>query len=521
MRRLLFLALFAAVARCFAQESSSPPRPEIQEYTVDPQLRFQPVALQPQDGSKAVAAELGRLTVLENRSRPGGATIELAFVRLKSTAARPGPPVIWLAGGPGGSGIEDARGPLLALLRDVAEFADVIALDQRGMGLSRPRLDCPGRLDLPLDKPMDAGLVLAAFRQSAGECRAHWAARGVDLASYNTNESARDIDDLRRALGAPKVSLLAGSYGTHLAFATIRLFESSIDRAVLFGVSGPDHMERLPGDYQEVLVQIDRMVKRTLPLAAVMPSFLGTVRTVMEKLEREPRQVEGIDRATGEVRTVTVGKFDLLCLTRNLLASRDQIARLPGIYLAMVRGDFRELANSSLSSRRSAAPPAVDFTMRCASGASAARRAKVGLQSKDALLGGMADFPIPAVCDEWGVPDLGPDFRAPVVSNVPVLFVSGTLDAHTPADNAKEVLAGFPNGRHLLVQDGAHGLLGFSLPKGRKLSAKFLRGESVSAGRLSTPPFGFVVPGLGRDSAIAAELGRSLRTVPSYRSGPY
>ncbi|HZI66253.1 MAG TPA: alpha/beta fold hydrolase, partial [Thermoanaerobaculia bacterium] len=518
MRRPFFLA-FLAAARCLAQDSVPAPRSKIQESTIHTKLRFQPVMLIPTDGSKPVAAELGRLTVLENRSRPDGATIELAFVRLRTSAARPGPPVVWLAGGPGGSGTEDAQGPLLPLLREIAEFADVIALDQRGMGLSRPRLECPGRLDLPLDRPMERNLVLGAFRQSASECRAHWSARGVDLASYNTNESARDVDDLRRALGVSKVSLLAGSYGTHLALAAIRLFEASIERAVLFGVSGPDHMERLPGDYQEVLEQIDRKVKRTPLLAAVIPTFLGTVRAVLERLERNPERVEGVDRTTGEVRTVTVGKFDLQCLTRNHLASREQIARLPGIYLAMARGDFRELANNSVSSRRGAAPPAVDFTMRCASGASPARREKVRLQSKDALLGGMADFPIPDVCDAWGVPDLGPDFRAPLRSNVPVLFVSGTLDAHTPPANAKEVLAGFPNGRHLLVEDGAHGLLGFSLPKGRKLSAKFLRGESVSAARLSTPPFGFFVPGLGRDAAIAAEFGRSMRTLPSYRSG--
>lgn len=525
MRRLLSFALFAAVAPCLAQDSLPAPRAEIQEYTIDPKppgaLAFKPITLHPNDGSKSVAAELGRLTVLENRSRPAGATIDLAFVRLKTAAARPGPPVVWLAGGPGGSGTEDAQGPLLPLLLEIAEFSDVIALDQRGMGLSQPRLDCPGRLDLPLDRPMEPGLVLVAFRQSAAECRAYWTARGVDLGSYNTNESARDVEDLRQALGAPKVSLLAGSYGTHLAFATIRRFEGSIERAVLFGISGPDHMERLPGDYQVVLGQIDRMAKRTPLLAMVMPSFLGTVRAVMTKLERDPERVEGMDRTTGERRTVTIGKFDLQCFTRNLLASRDQIARLPGLYLAMARGDFRELANSSLTSRRGSAPPAVDFTMRCASGASEARREKVRLQAKSSLLGGLADFPIPDVCSAWEVPDLGDEFRAPLSSKVPVLFVSGTLDAHTPAGNAKEVLAGFPNGRHLVVQDGAHGLLGFSLPKGRKLSARFLRGESVSASRLATPPLGFLVPGLGRDAAIAAEFGRSIRAVPAYRSGPY
>ena len=508
-RLMPMLVVVFASTRLFAQ-SADPPK-------VPPgQLRFEPVTLSPRDLSPPVAAEIGRLTVLENRSRPDGATIELAFVRFKTKSSRPGTPVVWLAGGPGGSGILDAEGPILPLFQSIAEHSDVIALDQRGMGRSRPRLECPGSFDLPLDRPMERGLVLAAFREKAEQCRNHWRDRGVDLASYTTVESARDIEDLRRALGVPRVSLLAGSYGTHLALATIRMFESSIERAVLFGVQGPDHMERLPGDYQEVLERIDQMVKRTPLLVQRMPSFLGAVQTVMAKLAAEPVRVDAVDPANGEHRIVTIGKFDLQCYTRNMLASRDQIARLPGIYLAMLKGDFHELASSSLTGRRSAAPPAVDFTMRCASGGSAQRRARVAEQSASSLLGEAADFPIPEVCDAWGVPDLGVDFRSPVTSKVPVLFFSGSLDAHTPASNAREVLAGFSNGRHVMVEGGAHCLLGFSLPKGRKLATKFLRGDSVSTARLSTPAFGFNVPGLARDAAIAAEFGRTLQAPAGY-----
>ncbi|HEY3171216.1 MAG TPA: alpha/beta fold hydrolase [Thermoanaerobaculia bacterium] len=509
MRRSVFLGLGLAAAICSAQElppaSAAPGR-----------IRSTPYVIQPRDGSPRISAELGRLTVLENHARPSGPSIELAFLRIRTAAPRPGPPVVWLAGGPGSSGTLDAEGPILPLFREIAEFADVIALDQRGMGRSQPRLDCPGRFDLPLDRPMERDLVLTAFREHAKECRAFWTSRGIDLASYNTNESARDLEDLRKALGVPKLSLLAGSYGTHLALATIRLFESSIDRAVLFGVQGPDHMERLPKDFQDVLVHIDQLVKRTPLLAARMPSFLGVVQIVLQKLERDPQRVEGVDPATGEKRLVTVGKFDLQCFTRNLLSSRDQISRLPGLYLAMLTGDFHELATSSLASRHSASPPAVDFTMRCASGASPARREKVRSQSSETLLGIAADFPMPDVCDAWGVPELGPDFRAPVSSTVPVLFVSGTLDAHTPPSNAKEVLAGFPNGRHLLVEGGAHCLLAFGLPKGRKIAAKFLKGDSISIARLSSPPFGFRVPGFAREPAIASGFGQALRTPEAY-----
>jgi hypothetical protein len=154
--------------------------------------------------------------------------------------------------------------------------------------------------------------------------------------------------------------------------------------------------------------------------------------------------------------------------------------------------------------------------MRCASGGSPARRATVRGQVDSTLLGDVTDFPIPDICEAWGVPDLGEDFRSPISSKVPVLFFSGTLDAHTPASNAREVLAGFANGRHVLVDGGAHCLLGFSLPKGRKIAAKFLRGDSVSTARLSTPSFGFRVPGLAQEAAIAAEFGRSLKAPPGY-----
>ena len=513
MRRSVFLALGFAAAVGFAQES-------LPASAVSERIRLTPQTIQPRDGSPPVAAELGWLTVPENHARPSGPAIELAFLRIRTAAPRPGAPVVWLAGGPGGSGTLDAEGPILPLFLEIAQSADVIALDQRGMGRSQPRLDCPGRFDLPLDRPMERDLVLAAFREHASKCREFWTRRGVDLASYNTNESARDLEDLRRALGVPKLSLLAGSYGTHLALATIRLFESSVDRAVLFGVQGPDHMERMPRDFQEVLAKLDQLVKRTPLLAARMPSFLGAVQIVLQNLDREPERVEGVDAATGKRRMVTVGKFDLQCFTRNLLSSRDQISRLPGLYLAMLKGDFQELASSSLTSRHSASPPAIDFTMRCASGASAARREKVRFQSSETLLGVAADFPMPDVCDAWGIADLGPDFRAPVSSTVPVLFVSGTLDAHTPPSNAREVLAGFPNGRHVVVEGGAHCLLGFGLPKGRKLTARFLQGDSVSTARLSTPAVGFRIPGLAREAAITAEFGRELGRPKGYPGFP-
>ena len=43
-----------------------------------------------------------RLTVPEDRRKPDGRKIELAYALLKSTAAKPGSPIVYLDGGPGG-----------------------------------------------------------------------------------------------------------------------------------------------------------------------------------------------------------------------------------------------------------------------------------------------------------------------------------------------------------------------------------------------------------------------------------
>ncbi|MGH2602087.1 MAG: hypothetical protein ACRDJ9_22205, partial [Dehalococcoidia bacterium] len=117
-------------------------------------LTLTPYVLKTTDDSERVPAELGRLLVPENRRNPGSRLIELAFARLRSIGERPGPPIIFLAGGPGGSGIESARWPQrFPWFMALRVAGDVILLDQRGIGLSNPRLDNPVRRESPSEQP--------------------------------------------------------------------------------------------------------------------------------------------------------------------------------------------------------------------------------------------------------------------------------------------------------------------------------------------------------------------------------
>jgi len=126
--------------------------------------------------------------------------------------------------------------------------------------------------------------------------------------------------------------------------------------------------------------------------------------------------------------------------------------------------------------------------MDCASGASPERLARIGREADQTLLGGWIDFPFLQICDSWPHRDLGPAFRAPVRTDVPTLFISGTLDGRTPPTNAEEVRAGFTNSAHLVLVGAAHDNdLFLSSPRIRQVMIEFLSGHQPSTTRIDVP----------------------------------
>jgi len=212
-----------------------------------PLIKFEPTTVDV-DGVGKVPAELGRFSVLEDRSKPQGRRIELVLARLRSTAATPGAPIVYLDGGPGGSGIGIARVPDYYRLFDAMRAAgDVILLSQRGTGFSAPRLACRGDgTPAPLDLFRSADRMAEVLGPRSVACAAELRAKGIDLSAYTTVASADDLEDLRLALGVPKISLFGFRYGTHLGLAAARRHPGSIERLILAGTEGPDHSQKLP-----------------------------------------------------------------------------------------------------------------------------------------------------------------------------------------------------------------------------------------------------------------------------------
>ena len=444
-------------------------------------LTLRPYVFQTLD-KQTVDAEFGRLLVPENRRNPQSRLIELVFVRFKSTSPTPGSPIVYLAGGPGGSGIGAARTARFPLFMAMREFGDVVALDQRGEGDSVPNTFCRETYSLPLDQPLTRDAALRIVRERSRACADDWRGRGVDLSGYTTSESADDLETLRVALGAKKLSLWGISYGTHLALATIKRHESSIDRAILAGVEGLDDTLKSPAEVQQHLGEIARLVRADPALNREIPDFLGLMRAVLDRLDKEPVTVHVADPKTQQDRTVVINRYVMQLLTASAVGT-DAITFFPRLYHAASNGDFwnRAPVGDPLGFEHRLRDGVHDgLRVRRVTGAAAADCAR----SAGTLLGNAADIVFPEVCDAWGSPDLGPGFRAPVRSAVPVLFISGTLDGRTPAGGAEAARRGFPTSVHLIIEGAWHGNpLFLSSPGIKDVMAAFMRGASVSTTR--------------------------------------
>lgn len=455
-------------------------------------LIIKPYVFENGKGEK-VDAELGILLVPENRSDPQSNLIELAFVRFKSTSKNPEPPIVYLAGGPGGSGTGTAAGSRFPLFMALREVSDVIAFDQRGTGMSKPNLTCLQRFDLPLDVVPSRESVLRVLRERSADCAYYWHnIQRVDLNGYNTNESADDLEDLRKALGVKQISLWSISYGTHLTFAAIRRHPLSIHRAILAGTEGPDHTYKLPGNIQTHLADLAAVIKADPVVGKEIPDFLGLMKSVFDRLEKEPAVVEINDPQTKQKVKVTVNKFVMQFLTANNIGT-GVTASFPMAFYAASKGDYSFAAQAWLNQSRGGIGSAMSYMMDCASGITAARREKIKSQAKETLLEELSNFPFPDVCEEWKAPDLGDTFRSPVRSNVPVLFISGTLDARTPVSNAEEYRVGFPTSTHLIIEGAVHSdPLFLSSPKIKDVMLEFMKGLPVTTTKITLPAMGFM-----------------------------
>jgi pimeloyl-ACP methyl ester carboxylesterase len=189
-------------------------------------------------------AECGFLAVPLDYAHPSGTKIHLAVSRIKHTTTDPAKyqgVMLVNPGGPGGSGY--ALSALGSLVPDRAGLAyDWIGFDPRGVGASKPALTCNSKYEgynRPGYVPTTAALENVWRVRAKAYAQACAKAGGALLDHIKTTDTVQDMDTIRRALGADKISFYGFSYGTYLGQVYATLHPDRVHRMVLDGVVDP------------------------------------------------------------------------------------------------------------------------------------------------------------------------------------------------------------------------------------------------------------------------------------------
>ena len=402
----------------------------------------------------ASAAQCGTIKVPEDRTNPGSRRIPIAIAVLPANTLSPKPdPLFMLAGGPGQSAA--AVVPVAAALSGVRRDRDIVLVDPRGTGKSAP-LNCVALAPRdPLDELVDTDVARAVSR-----CLAELKSQdNADVAQYTTSAFVADLDAVRDALGYERINLWGGSYGTRVAQEYMRRYPQRVRTAVLDGVAPPDlriSLDIWPAR-EAALAKVIAVCAEDAACKRAYPDLNATLAAIRKELVAEP-YVSVIDPRTGIPRGVTL-TFDMVVgALQALVYAPDFASLIPPLLSRAEAGDFAPLAAATLlvTDRVSESMNlALYYAVTCAEDASRisaadAKRVLAALRAPT-----LAERNL-AACDGWPRPALPADFHAPLISETPVLILSGGLDPVTPPANGKRVAETLPNSRHVIAAGYGH-----------------------------------------------------------------
>ena len=403
-------------------------------------------------------AQCGTLRRPLDPAAPQGVQIDLHFAVLPALARNKKPdPVFFFAGGPGQSAMSLA-GPVSRLVARLGNRRDVVLIDQRGTGKTAP-LKCEE--DRPT-QPLAEGVDPVRQLQRLQACRvALEKLPHGDLRQYTTTIAMQDADAVRQALGAEKVNLVGGSYGTRAALEYMRQFPAAVRRVVIDGVAPPDMV--LPASFStDTQAAFDGLLaacEADATCAARYPALRRDWRTLLASL---PREISLLHPVTAQPEKLTLSRDTLLNMVRGPLYVPSLTAALPLALGEATRGRFEPLAGlaSAFSGggRSGAISPGMHFSVVCAE--DAPRLAQASDQPGADFGSGFADL-YRKVCADWPRGAVPVAFYTLPKAPAATLVLSGGMDPATPPRHGERVAAALgAKARHVVVAHAGHGVLG-------------------------------------------------------------
>ncbi len=414
----------------------------------------------------------GMLRVPENPAIIGGRQIKVAVAIFQTPSAnRQSNPVVFLQGGPGGAIVHDLGSAISRLdAPTIMGDHDLILIDQRGTGLSKPALNCPG-VDAALAKALQQNA--SAKQQTAMEslaiqaCRARLSARGIDLSAYNTVNDAADIADLRAALNLPPLDLYGVSYGTRVALAVMQYVPSDIHSAVLDSI-----LTRQYNIFTDAIVaearafnQLFTGCEQAPKCHAKYPHLKRTFDTLLKHLNAHPLRFRAQVAGSKETYNVQLNGDAFAEYVRSAMYDTPLISSLPKIIAIIARGvhlGFGKVYNHAKAAAGSNALGTYE-SVTCAEDAQFAtlqsiQASVLGLPKAIRTYTAKQQRGQLALCKLWNVapavqpqPQLG-------WTDIPTLLLGGQYDPITPPANVSATQALLPHSYGFVFPNSGHGV---------------------------------------------------------------
>lgn len=399
--------------------------------------------------------------VPENRADPHGRKIGLKLAVVRSDAAQADQDiVVLLAGGPGEAATASWQ-PVAPAFADLLKHHHVLLLDQRGTGGSNP-LSCKADVDAPDDNAGDADAALdpGKIRQQVAACLVE-VEKKADPRYYTTTVAAEDLEDVRRALGAPPFDLVGVSYGTRMAQQYLMRHPDGVRSMVL---DSPVPNQQVLG--QDFAVNLDQALRKDFAACTATPSCrqrfgdpMQTLYALRDALRANPHKVTFRDPQSYATVERTLGEYSLASVVRMFAYAPETAALLPLSIDAAAHGDVgpllgqAKLLSTDLSGDMN---NGMQMSVTCSEDADLLQERP---QDENTILGNRLVRAIKAECSVWPHGTRPADFHAPLQSDVPTLILSGELDPVTPPSYGAQILAGLGDARQLVLAGQGHGVM--------------------------------------------------------------
>jgi pimeloyl-ACP methyl ester carboxylesterase len=467
-----------------------------------------------------VEAECARVRVPLDRSGSVKGSVSLRVARFEEPSRRP--VLLYLSGGPGGAGVREF-GDVLFELGGLGRDYQLVSYDQRGTGASG-LLRCPA---LERDPRL----------RSPGAAAACAAKLGARRAFYGTPDSVEDIEALRQALGAEKLTLFGISYGTKLALAYARAHPDRVERMALDSVLDPDDTDVFGLEpYRAMPATLAALCPRRCEGVSADPA--GDLARLAARLRGAPLRglVYGIQGRRRPATLTALALSDLMFdsdynpalragIPAAVRAALDNHDPAPLLRLADNAESLSSLPEPRSFSAARYATVCEETPLPWPRGAPFGERAARARAEADRLgPGAFLPFGFEEaradeidLCLRW--PEAAP---APAAGGaypaVPSLIVQGGEDLRTPPAGSERVAAALPGAQRLVVPGVGHAVVGGDPSRcgARRLTA-FLRGRPAAqpCPRVPTlvPAVGVPPRSLAQVAPLAGVPGRRGRTL--------